>query len=54
MSNDTTIAKITAMVTPLLADLKLELYDIEFRGGTLRVTIDTPPDAPGGDRKSVV
>ncbi len=48
MSNDTTIAKITAMVTPLLADLKLELYDIEFRGGTLRVTIDTPPDSPGG------
>lgn len=48
MSNDTTIAKVTTMVAPLLADLKLELYDIEFRGGTLRVTIDTPPGSPGG------
>ena len=48
MSNDTTIAKVTAMVAPLLADLKLELYDVEFRGGTLRVTIDTPPGSPGG------
>jgi len=48
MSNDTTIAKITAMVAPLLADLKLELYDIEFRGGTLRVTIDTPPGSSTG------
>lgn len=48
MSNDTTIEKVTAMVTPLLADLKLELYDIEFRGGTLRITIDTPPGSPGG------
>lgn len=48
MSNDTTIAKVTAMVAPLLADLKLELYDVEFRGGTLRVTIDTPPGSPAG------
>ncbi len=48
MSNDTTIGKVTAMVTPLLADLGLELYDVEFRGGTLRVTIDTPPGSPAG------
>lgn len=48
MSNDTTIEKVTAMVNSLLVDLTLELYDIEFRGGTLRVTIDTPPGSPAG------
>lgn len=48
MSGDATLAKVTAMVAPLLADLKLDLYDIEFRGGTLRITIDTPPGSPGG------
>ena len=36
------------MVAPIVADLQLDLYDLEFRGGTLRVTIDTPPGSPGG------
>jgi ribosome maturation factor RimP len=36
------------MVAPLVADLKLELYDLEMRGGVLRITIDTPPGSPGG------
>jgi len=46
--SDAAVAKVTAMVAPLLADLKLDLYDIEFRGGTLRITIDTPPGSPTG------
>jgi len=46
--SDATVEKVRAMVTPLLADLKLELYDVEFRGGTLRITIDTPAGSPGG------
>jgi ribosome maturation factor RimP len=36
------------MVAPLVADMKLDLYDIEYRGGVLRITIDTPPGSPGG------
>ena len=48
MSSDAVIERVTRMVAPLIGDLKLDLYDIEFRGGTLRVTIDTPPGSPGG------
>ena len=36
------VEAVTTMVTPILADLSLELYDLEFAGGILRVTIDTP------------
>lgn len=39
---------VSAMVAPILADLSLELYDIEFSSGTLRVTIDTPAGGPAG------
>ena len=51
------VETVTAMVMPILADLSLELYDLEFAGGTLRVTIDTPPGGPAGvdiDRISLV
>lgn len=48
MSDNATIARITTMVAPLVADLKLDLYDIEFRGGTLRITVDTPVGSDGG------
>lgn len=48
MGDNATIARVTAMVAPLVADLKLDLYDVEFRGGTLRITIDTPPGSPSG------
>lgn len=43
-----TLEKVRALVTPIVADLKLDLYDLEFRGGTLRVTLDTPPGSEGG------
>jgi ribosome maturation factor RimP len=35
-------------VAPILADLSLELYDLEFAGGILRITVDTPAGGPAG------
>ena len=48
MTDNTTVARVTRLVAPLVADLKLDLYDVELRGGTLRVTVDTPPGSAGG------
>ena len=42
------VETVTSMVAPILADLSLELYDLEFAGGVLKVTIDTPPGGPAG------
>jgi ribosome maturation factor RimP len=42
-----TLERVRELIAPIVADLKLDLYDLEFRGGTLRVTLDTPP---GGER----
>ena len=39
---------VTSMVAPILADLSLELYDLEFAGGILRITVDTPAGGPAG------
>lgn len=47
-TDTTTIGRVTRLVTPILTDLKLDLYDLEFRGGTLRITVDTPADVAGG------
>lgn len=47
-SDNATMQRVRALVAPIVADLKLDLYDLEFRGGTLRVTIDTPPGSEGG------
>lgn len=35
-----TIDRIRTLVQPILDDLGLELYDLEFAGGTLRITVD--------------
>jgi len=48
MSDASTLKRVRSLVEPIIADLKLDLYDLEFRGGTLRVTIDTPVGSPGG------
>jgi len=45
---DTVLHAVARMVEPILADLGLELYDLEFAGGTLKVTIDTPAGGPAG------
>ncbi|HEX9258800.1 MAG TPA: ribosome maturation factor RimP [Acidimicrobiales bacterium] len=34
------VERVSALATPLLADLGLEIYDIEHGGGTLRITVD--------------
>jgi ribosome maturation factor RimP len=41
MSSSPTIDRVTALVTPILDDLGLDLYDVEFGGGQLTITIDT-------------
>lgn len=46
--SDAVVERVTRMVTPLVTDLKLDLYDVEYRGGVLRITVDTPPGSPGG------
>ena len=48
MSDNSTIDKVRTLVAPIIADLHLDLYDLEFRGGTLRVTLDTPVGSAGG------
>jgi ribosome maturation factor RimP len=40
--------KILALVRPIVADMQLELYDFEFKGGIVKITIDTPPGTVGG------
>jgi ribosome maturation factor RimP len=42
------MVRVRALVAPIIADLHLDLYDLEFRGGVLRVTIDTPPGSESG------
>jgi len=48
MSDSAPVQRVRALVAPIIRDLKLDLYDLEFRGGILRVTIDTPPGSEGG------
>ena len=40
MSETQTLDKVRALVAPIVGDLQLDLYDLEFRGGTLRVAGD--------------
>ncbi len=47
-TDTTTIGRVTRLVTPILTDLHLDLYDLEFRGGTLRITVDTARDDERG------
>lgn len=42
------LERVRALVEPITADLELDLYDVERRGGTVRITIDTPPGSDGG------
>jgi ribosome maturation factor RimP len=47
-TTNSTIERVRSLVVPVVTDLGLDLYDLEQRGGTIRVTIDTPPGSPGG------
>jgi ribosome maturation factor RimP len=42
------IARVRELVAPIAADLGLDLYDIEQRGSTLRITLDTAAGSPDG------
>jgi len=48
MSDSPVLDRVRALVEPIAFDLDLDLYDLEQRGGTLLVTIDTPPGSEGG------
>jgi len=39
---------ITALVAPIVSDLQLDLYDLEFNGGLLKITVDTRPGSESG------
>ena len=38
----TVVERVRSSVAPLLADLGLEIYDIEHGGGVLRISVDKP------------
>jgi len=42
------IDRVTALINPIVSDLGLDLYDIEYSGGILRVVVDTQPGGPEG------
>jgi ribosome maturation factor RimP len=48
MSDTSTLKKVERLIAPIVSDLQLDLYDLEFRGGTLRVTIDRPAGVEDG------
>ena len=47
MTETPMINRVRELVDPIARDLELDVYDIEQRGGTLRVTLDTRPGTPG-------
>jgi ribosome maturation factor RimP len=48
MTENSEIARVREIVEPIASDLDLEVYDIERRGVTVRVTLDTQPGSDGG------
>ena len=48
MSAASEIDRMHALVDPIASDLALDVYDIERRGATIRITLDTSPGSEGG------
>ena len=44
----TVLDRVSALIAPIISDLDLDLYDLDFAGGTLRVTVDTKPGQESG------
>lgn len=42
------LERVRELVAPIVADLDLDLYDVERRSNVVRITIDTPPGSEGG------
>jgi ribosome maturation factor RimP len=47
MTESPVLKRVRKIVEPIASDLQLHLYDVEQRGGTLRITLDTFPGSPG-------
>ena len=52
-TDTTTVGRVTRLVSPILSDLHLDLYDLEYRGGTLRITVDAPVGDEPADKRGV-
>ena len=48
MTTDTVVERVRALAAPIVADLGLEIYDLEMVSGVLRLSIDSPPGQPSG------
>ncbi|MFT4865358.1 MAG: ribosome maturation factor RimP [Ilumatobacter sp.] len=48
MTENSELARVREIVEPIASDLDLDVYDIERRGVTVRVTLDTHPGSNGG------
>jgi ribosome maturation factor RimP len=48
MSDTNTLERVARLIAPIVSDLHMDLYDLEFRGGTLRVTVDRAAGFEGG------
>ena len=42
------VDRVSTLILPIVTDLGLELYDVEYQGGILRVVVDTPTGGPSG------
>ena len=47
MSDQAVIQRVRELVSPIASDLQLDVWDVERRGATVRVTLDTPPGSDG-------
>ena len=45
------LTRISDIVTPIVSDLGLDLYDLEFVSGIVRVVVDTKPGLIGENGK---
>ncbi len=48
------VIRVKDLVSPIVADLGVDLYDLEYAGGTLTVTLDTFPGARGASRRETL
>lgn len=44
----TPLGRVRDLVEPIVADLGLEIYDLEMPSGVVRLTVDTPAGGPSG------
>ncbi|RLE20636.1 MAG: hypothetical protein DRJ50_10430 [Actinobacteria bacterium] len=48
MSAETEIDRVRTLVDPIASDLELDVYDVERRGSTIRITLDTVAGSESG------